>query len=677
MMAELLLEFLSEEIPARMQLKAADDLKTHMRTALTELALDFSDLQTYVTPRRLVCVVNGLATYTKEAREERRGPRVGAPEAAMTGFLKAAGVTQEQCVQKDDYWYATIIQQARETESLIPELVRGIIRGFSWLKSMRWPGAALPWVRPVRSILCLWGGKPVIFDVPEFGLTTSDRTYGHRFLAPQEYIVHSFEDYREKLDKAYVVLDHGERQQRIEAGLRDLAAQKNCVLELDKGLLIEVAGLTEYPQPMMGTINTEFMKLPKPVLSTSMRVHQKYFTFVEASGSIAPYFGFVANTVPIDSGKDMLRGYERVLRARLSDAAFFYDQDCGVALETLVPKLDKIIFHAKLGTLGQRIQRFIALVDSTEAKRAALLCKTDLVSSMVGEFPELQGVMGGIYAHVQGESVNVSQAIEAHYQPAGASDSCPEKPVAIELALVDKIDALVGFFGIGEIPTGSKDPFALRRAALGIIRIIRENNLRDYDLRAKLEAAQRLYQSQGVTFIKDFQVDQLIEFILERLSHALRAEGIRHDCIAAVIKADQRDENICSLADRAVNLNQFLASESGASLQAAFRRAQGILAKSDIDLSRHELIAGKLAEPAEKNLLSHLEALSHQAPILLQSGKYMDLMQLVSGLRPVVDDFFTLKINDDEESTRLNRFALLQQLIDQTRKIADFSRLEG
>lgn len=676
-MAELLLEFFSEEIPARMQLKAAEDLKSQMSTALRELAFDFSGLETCVTPRRLVCVVNGLATHTKESQEERRGPRVGAPEAAMAGFLKAAGVAQDQCVQKGDYWYATIIQKAKATESLIPALVRGIIRGFSWPKSMRWPGAALPWVRPVRSIICLFEGKPIVFDVPEFGLTTSNKTYGHRFLAPQELAVNSFTDYKEKLANAYVVLNHEERQKRIEDGLKSLAKQKNCALEPDKALLIEVAGLTEYPQAMMGIINAEFMRLPKPVLSTSMRVHQKYFTFVDASGNISPYFGFAANTIPTDGGKDMLRGYERVLRARLSDAAFFYDQDCKVPLETLVPKLDKIIFHAKLGTLGQRILRFMALADSAEAKRAALLCKADLVSSMVGEFPELQGVMGGIYARVQGESQTVSQAIEEHYQPVGASDSCPKNLVAIELALIDKVDVLVGFFGVGEVPTGSKDPFALRRAALGIIRIIRENNLKDYDLRAKLEAAQALYQQQGVALIKDFQITQVIDFIIDRLAHALRAEGIRHDCIAAVIETEQRDENICSLADRASSLNQFLESESGASLQAAFRRAQGILAKSEADLSNHELMSPKLTELAEKNLLSHLDDLSSQAPVLLQSGKYLDLMQLLSDLRPVVDDFFTLKINDDEESTRLNRFALLQRLVDQTRKVADFNKLEG
>lgn len=676
-MAELLLEFFSEEIPARMQLKAAEDLKAEINTALTGLALDFSELETYVTPRRLVCVVNGLAMQTKESQEERRGPRVGAPEAAMAGFLKAAGVTQDQCVQKGDYWYTTIIQKAQQTESLIPELVRSIIRGFSWPKSMRWPEATLPWVRPVRSMLCLLDGKPIVFDVPEFGIVTSNKTYGHRFLAPQELVIASFVDYREKLTKAYVVLDHKERQHRIEDGLKALTEQKGSMLEPDKALLTEVAGLTEYPKPMMGTINDEFMRLPKPVLSTSMRVHQKYFTFVDASGNIAPYFGFVANTIPTDGGKDMLRGYERVLRARLSDAAFFYDQDCRIALETLVPKLDKIIFHAKLGTLGQRIQRFMVLVDSPEAKRAALLCKADLVSSMVGEFPELQGIMGGIYARAQGELQAVSQAIEEHYQPVGASDSCPTNPVAIELALVDKIDVLVGFFGIGEVPTGSKDPFALRRAALGIIRIIRENNLKDYNLRAKLNAAKALYQQQGVAFVKDFQVNQVIDFIVERLAHTLRAEGVRHDCIAAVIEADQRDENICSLADRASSLSQFLESESGASLQAAFRRAQGILAKSEIDLSNHELMAPKLTELAEKNLLSHLDDLSSQAPVLLQSGKYLDLMQLLSDLRPVVDDFFALKINDNEESIRLNRFALLQRLIDQTRKVADFNKLEG
>ncbi|WP_032113045.1 glycine--tRNA ligase subunit beta [Candidatus Paracaedibacter symbiosus] len=676
-MAELLLELFSEEIPARMQLKAADELKAAMETAFKERALDFTSVQTFVTPRRLVCVVDGLARQTKKSTEERRGPRVNAPEAAMAGFLKSAGVTQDQCLQKGDYWYVIITQNAQATADLIPDLVRGIIRSFSWATSMRWPGATLTWVRPVRSLLCLLDGKTIFFDVPEFGITASNKTYGHRFLAPEELMVHSFTDYQEKLAKAYVVLDHVQRQHRIEEKLIALAQEKECVLEPDKELLQEVAGLTEYPKAMLGTINKEFMRLPKPVLSTSMRVHQKYFTFVDKAGNIAPYFGFAANTVPPDGGKDMLRGYERVLRARLSDAAFFYDQDCKSALGTLVPKLDKITFHAKLGTLGQRIQRFAALVDSAEAKRAAILCKADLVTSMVGEFPELQGIMGGIYARVQGETESIAQAIEEHYQPVGASDSFPQNTAAIELALADKMDALVGFFGIGERPTGSKDPFALRRAALGIIRIIRENHLKDYDLREKLNLAAMLYTQQNIVFAKGFQVDQVVDFILERLAHALRAAGIRHDCIAAVLEAEHRDENICSLAERAASLHQFLESESGTSLQAAFRRAQGILAKSEIDLSNHQIVALQLFDPAEKKLLSQLDQLAHQAPVLLQKGQYLELMQLLSELRPVVDDFFTLKINDDVETVRLNRFALLQQLIDQTRKVADFSKLEG
>ena len=539
-----------------------------------------------------------------------------------------------------------------------------------------WPGATLPWVRPVRSVLCLLNGKVNTFEIPEFGLTTNNKTYGHRFLAPEELTITSFSDYQEKLSQASVVLDHQERQQLILSKLTVLAKEKECQLESDPALLIEVSGLTEYPQSLMGTINPAFMPLPKSVLSTSMRIHQKYFTFINKDSNIAPYFGLVANTIPVDGGIEMMRGYERVLRARLSDAAFFYDQDCRIALETLVPKLDKIIFHAKLGTLGQRVKRFVVLSASVEAKRAALLCKADLVSSMVGEFPELQGVMGGIYARVQGETESVSQAIQEHYQPVGISDSCPTNKVAIELALIDKIDALVGFFGIGEIPTGSKDPFALRRAALGIIRIIRDNNLKDYNLREMLNQSASLYQQQEIIFNKEFHVDQIIDFIVERLAHTLRAEGVRHDCIAAVLKADQ-DENICSLADRALNLMHFMESNAGASLQAAFRRAQGILAKSDVDLSCHQLEISSLDDVMEKNLFLQLKQLSTQIPLLLSDGKYLELMQLLSELRPTVDDFFTLKINADSDLVRLNRFALLQRLIDQTRQIADFNKLEG
>ncbi len=675
-MSEFLLEFFSEEIPARMQLKAATDLKKLMEIAVTKEGLSFSDIKTFVTPRRLTCVVDGLAIQTVESVEERRGPRIDAPAAAMTGFLKSAAIPQDKCLQKDGYWYATIVQPVQQTETLIPSIVRGIIRDFSWAKSMRWPEATLPWVRPVRSVLCLLNGKVNAFEIPEFGLTTNNKTYGHRFLAPKELTVTSFADYQEKLSNAYVVLDHQERQQFIMTGLTALAKEKDCQLESDPALLIEVAGLTECPQPLMGAINSAFMHLPKSILSTSMRVHQKYFTFIDKDGNIAPYFGLVANTLSTDDGKEMLRGYERVLRARLSDAAFFYDQDCDIALETLVPKLNKIIFHAKLGTLGQRVERFIALATSVETKRAAMLCKADLVSSMVGEFPELQGVMGGIYTRVQGEVENVSQAIQEHYQPVGISDTCPTNKVAIELALIDKVDALVGFFGIGETPTGSKDPFALRRAALGIIRIIRENNLKDYHLREILTQAADRYQQQEVKFIKEFHIDQVIDFIVERLAHMLRAAGIRHDCISAVLEADQ-DENICSLADRALSLMHFMEGNAGASLQAAFRRAQGILAKSDVDLSSHQLEISSLNDVMEKNLFLQLEKLSVQTPELLNSGKYLELMQILADLRPTIDDFFTLKINADSEIDRLNRFALLQRLIDQTRQVADFSKLEG
>lgn len=676
-MAELLLELFSEEIPARMQLKAAQDLEKQMGVAFKEQGLDFSSIQTFVTPRRLACVINNLATATQESAEERRGPRVGAPEKAMLGFLRSVGVTQEECFEKDDYWYVAVTKKSRPTEELIPDIIRGVIRCFPWPTSMRWPGATLAWVRPVRSMICLFDGQIIKFDVPEFGVTTGNKTYGHRFLAPQEQTITSFADYQQKMADAYVVLSHQARQQCIEDGLRCLAEKEGCTLEMDKELLTEVAGLTEYPQPMSGTINSNFMHLPKPILSTSMRVHQKYFTFLDQAGNIAPYFGFVSNIIPMDGGKDMLRGYERVLRARLSDAAFFYEQDCKISLEMLIPKLDKITFHAKLGTLGQRVQRFIRLVESPEAKRAAALCKTDLVTFMVNEFPELQGIMGGIYARAQGEPESVSQAIEQHYQPVGASDFFPQSIAAIELALADKVDALVGFFGIGETPTGSKDPFALRRAALGIIRIIRENHMRDYELRKKLKFAVNLYSQQGITFNNDFAINQIMDFILERLAHALRASGIRHDCIAAVIEAEQHDENICSLADRAASLDKFLGSESGASLQAAFRRAQGILIKSDIDLSTNQLVASQLREPEEKNMLTYLNRLADQVPMLLQEGQYFNVMQILSDLRPIVDDFFTLKINDDVESVRLNRFVLLQYLIDQTRKIADFSKLEG
>ncbi|MBX3486478.1 MAG: glycine--tRNA ligase subunit beta [Candidatus Paracaedibacteraceae bacterium] len=670
---QFIFEILSEEIPARMQVKAAGDFKRAFEDKLAAAGLSFSSVETHITPRRLVACIHGIAPSTVATQEERRGPKVNAPEAALAGFLKSTGLTQDQLVEKDGYWYALIETTATATADILPNLCREIIRELSWPKSMRWYGAPQSWVRPVRGIMAVLNGQTLSFDVPEFGLTSTNTTSGHRFLSSGTFIVTDFSQYKAELLVRKVILNHQERQDSILKSLVEQGQAKGFILEQDDKLLEEVAGLSEFPQPILGTIDESFMHLPKGVLATSMRVHQKYFIFTDKAGLVASIFGLVANTIPSDDGVTMLRGYERVLKARLSDAKFFYEHDLKVALRDHLPRLDSIIFHSKLGTLGQRVQRLIKLVESSHAKRAAELCKSDLVTAMVGEFPELQGYMGGVYAVAQGQALDVGQAIEQHYQPAGPHDVCPSTPVAIELALAEKLDTLVGFFAIGEIPTGSKDPYALRRAALGILRLIRENNLIDLSLLPKISRAFGLYMDQGISIAAEFSPQQVFDFILERLSHALRAEGLRHDTIAAVISSSNCGDNICAIVERISALNTYLCSDAGVSLRATFKRAHGILPKEGTFVVHANLFN----EAVESKLHHELMTVSNQCQGYLERHDYANLMQVLANLKDPIDAFFDLKINDDNPEVRQNRLALLAMMIEQTSIIADFSKLEG
>lgn len=682
-MSEFLLELRSEEIPARMQLKASQDLAQALDQKLLGLGLSFQSIKTYVTPRRLAAVVQGLVESTKESSLERRGPKTSAPEAALQGFLKSAGVSLEQCVQRDGYWYVTTVVEAQQTKDLLPELIRSILREFSWAKSMRWAGASQMWVRPLRGVLALFDGKLLSFDLPEFTLTSTNSTLGHRFLGAQgSFEISNFDDYCRKLKDHHVILDHQERQKNIESTLKELGKAHGYHLENDEKLLEEVAGLVEFPQPLLGKIDEKFMSLPKSVLVTSMRVHQKYFTFVDDKGAMAPVFGTVANTIPSDGGKEMLRGYQRVLTARLSDAAFFYNQDLMIPSADQCKKLDSIIFHARLGSLGQRVERLKSLMTTKEAQRAAALCKSDLVSNMVGEFPELQGIMGENYALAQGESADVAQAIREHYQPQGPLDDCPKGAVSVELALAEKIDTLVGFFAIGEVPTGSKDPYALRRAALGIIRLIRENNLQDYSLKQQIARDLSFYLQQHAKLLADVDLDtvvgMVIQFIFDRLSHSLRHEGLRHDAITAVIDSVNCGEDILAIVERVKALDAYLDSDSGLALQAAFRRAYGILSKEKIVVSGSDAIDLSLfSEASENKLYAKLSMVAEQCQSLLDQRKFTELMGLLSDLRAPVDEFFELKINHDDPKIRFNRLALLRLFVQQSSLIADFSKLEG
>jgi len=712
-MAEFLLEIFSEEIPARMQLRAVEDLKKILGDDLNNRGLSFSHIDTYVTPRRFVAVVSDLIEATMGTREERRGPKVSAPENAIQGFLKSAGVTLEKCEQRDGYYYAQIETKPQQTYDILPEIVQSIFAKIVWPKSMFWAledgTQSQFWVRPVRSVLTVFGEKALSFKIPTLGITTSNKTQGHRFLKPDIMEVSSFTDYQTKLEKAFVILDHPTRQTLIWERLEALAHQKGFTIQPDDGLLQEVAGLVEYPVPLLGQIEPQFMSLPPAVLSTSMRVHQKYFTIMDKQGKIAPYFGVIANTKGADGGTKMIIGYERVLRARLSDAAFFFEQDVKVPLQDFAKKLSAIVFQEKLGTLDQKSVRLKALMTAQgvteEDTRAATLAKADLVTSMVGEFPELQGVMGEIYATAQGETPEIAAAIREHYQPQGPNDQCPTASLSVALALADKMDTLVGFFGIGEIPTGSKDPFALRRAALGIIRLVRENNLVDFSLEPLCDQAVKAYQTQGVIFKDDFRAESVLDFINDRLKVALRGEGIRHDGVTAVIDHEESsaliniDEfknssemvflekyikarwyNICSLSLRAKALQDFLETPDGLALSAAFRRVNGIM-EDEVERDQYfylEVNPEHFIEEQEKNLYYQLQKIIEKRNALLDAHNYTGWMAELATLRPVVDSFFnSIKVNHENEDIRANRLRLLGSLLIQMYFIGGLDKIEG
>lgn len=674
-MPELLIEIFSEEIPARMQSQAARDLQTLFLKAVEQRTISVGQVRTFVTPRRLVLVAQDLAEASTARIEERRGPKVGAPEGALQGFLKSMGTALEDCQQVDGYWYARKDIAAQDTQSLLGNIIEEILTAFSWPKSMRWPGSSLPWVRPIRHIMCIFKGKPLAIHIPSVGLQTQGYTVGHRFLAPQSLTVTSFADYQKQLEKAYVLLDSAQRQERIRHQLDALAQQEQLIWVQDPLLLEEVAGLIDYPFVLLGRIDTRFMHLPDIVLMTSMRIHQRYFAFKTPSGTLAPYFAVVANMLSTQ-GNEMLQGFERVLQARLSDANFFWEQDLRYPLETYTAKLNTIIFHAKLGTLAQKVERLQQLVTTTEAQRAAKLCKSDLLTHMVMEFPELQGHMGEIYAQAQGESVAVAEAIRAHYQPLGPNDICPGAPVSIELALADKVDTLLGFFGIQELPSGSRDPYALRRAALGVIRLIRENNLQDFDLQKLIEKAGALYKIQGVTFTHPNPLEAVYDFILERLVVALKAEGIRHDCVQAVITPQQRQQKtLWSMAARATALHTFLETDAGMALFTAARRCLRILEGTTVARVVDQAL---LQQTEEQKLYEVIEPLQNKLDSLLSEHKYEEAMQALSETRGPVDSFFeSITVNADDLALRQNRLSLLNMLASLFAQVADFSQLEG
>ncbi len=749
-MPDLLLELFSEEIPARMQAKAADDLRQMVTGGLVDAGLTYEGAKAFATPRRLALTVHGLTTRSPDLREERKGPRVDAPEGAIQGFLRSAGLSSRAEARvasdpkKGDFLVADIVRPGRPAEEIIAEVVPRVVRSFPWPKSMRWgarsapagaPGAAaeakgpesLRWVRPLQSILCTFGPEtedPVVVAFEVDGIASGNETRGHRFMAPQPVRVRRFEDYVASLERGRVVLDPARRRDIILTDARNLAFAAGLELVEDEGLLQEVAGLVEWPVVLMGRFDEDFLTVPDAVIRATIRANQKCFVVRDpATGRLANRFVLVANIEASDGGATIVAGNERVIRARLSDARFFFEGDLAVKLADRLPKLDAITFHEKLGTQGERVRRVAALAralapvvgaDPEKAERAARLAKADLVSGMVGEFPELQGHMGRVYAEAQGEDHEVAAAIEDHYRPQGPSDRVPSAAVSIAVALADKLDTLFCFWAIAEEPTGSKDPFALRRAALGVIRLVIENGVR-LSLLATAYAIQDRYRPLAVERTGEWRdaletaykrnlgsagmiagpspdldklgaeenywraVKSLLAFFADRLKVQLREAGARHDLVDAVFALGGQDD-LVSIVRRVEALGALLSTDDGANLLAGYRRAANILRAEEKKGTRvaERVDPALLALAEEKALATAVEAAAATARATVALEDFEGAMRALATLRGPVDAFFdTVLVNDPDEAVRANRLALLVSVREACHLVADFSRIEG
>ncbi|WP_114393658.1 glycine--tRNA ligase subunit beta [Oleisolibacter albus] len=708
-MAELFIELFMEEIPARMQVRAGEEFKRLVEDKLTGAGIHFARGEVHTTPRRIALAVQGLPTRQADVREERKGPRVGSPEQALQGFLKASGLASiDQAEQRDTgkgvFYFAVTEKPGGNTADALPALIDAAIRELPWPKSMRWGANQFRWVRPLHGIVALFDGKVVpgaltlrtaepapeasegntclAGEVTSVTLPYGDTTHGHRFLAPDAITVTSFDQYKTALRQAFVVLDREERKRLILDGAQKAATAQGFVLKDDPGLLDEVVGLVEWPVVLTGTIDDEFMDVPAEVLTTSMRTHQRYFALQTADGALAPRFVVVANRTTADGGKAVVAGNERVLRARLSDAKFFWDQDLATPLADRRAALGAITFHEKLGTMLQRVERIEALAveiarilgddaaTTDQVRTAARLCKADLVTGVVGEFPEVQGILGGYIARAQGQPDAVVTAIADHYKPLGPSDRLPADRVAVAVALADKIDTLVAFFGIDEKPTGSRDPFALRRAALGVIRLIVENGLRLtlLDVFAAAGAAPSVGQ-------------ELLAFFADRLKVALKEKGVRHDLIDAVFGLGGQDDLVL-LLKRVDALAGFVASEDGANLLTAYKRAANILRieekKDGVSYAEQAVDLRQMALPEEQSLLGALNDATAGIEPLLAAEDFAGAMRVLSALRVPVDAFFDkVTVNAPEADLRANRLRLLSRIRTTLNRVADFSRIEG
>jgi glycyl-tRNA synthetase beta chain len=750
-MPDLLLELFSEEIPARMQARAADDLRKAVTDRLVDAGLVYEGAKAFVTPRRLALAVHGLPARQPDVREEKKGPRVGAPENALAGFVKAAGLksigdAKVQPDKKGDFYVAVIEKPGRAAIEVIGEILPDVIKTFPWPKSMRWGAAskepgALTWVRPLHSIVATFGPETEEPDIVRFavgGIAAGNETRGHRFMAPKPFKVRRLDDYLHKLGHAKVVPDAERRRDIILAEAKQLAFAQGLELVEDEGLLTEVTGLVEWPVVLMGSFEESFLRIPEEVIRATIRNNQKCFVLRDtAHAKLVNKFILVANIEAQDGGQAIVAGNERVIRARLSDAKFFYETDLKTRLEDRLPKFKDIVFHEKLGTQWERIERIERLAaelaplvgaDVEKATRAAQLCKADLLTEMVGEFPELQGTMGKYYAEEQGEDEAVAHAIEDHYSPKGPDDLVPSDPVSVAVALADKIDTLVGFWVIDEKPTGSKDPYALRRAALGVIKLVLDNRLRLPVLtviRVPLADAyaathMRRYPSfvmtrafadvapisdhfrtayrdrivetaaHEMTLEREHAIEELRDiesslvaffaFFADRLKVQLREQGARHDLVDAVFALEGQDD-LWLVVQRVEALGKFLDSEDGKNLLAGYKRATNIVRIEEKKDNREYTGApdAKLYHlPEEKALAQAINILRGDAERAVAAEDFEGAMRAMAKLRPHVDAFFDkVTVNVDDQALRENRLKLLNEIRAATRAVADFSKIEG
>jgi glycyl-tRNA synthetase beta chain len=686
-MPDLLLELLSEEIPARMQARAAEDLQKMVTGRLVAAGLVYEGAKAFVTPRRLALSVHGVPARQPDIKDEKKGPRVGAPENAIAGFLKAAGLqsikqAEVQPDKKGDFYVAVIHKPGKPTLDVIAEMIPEVVRSFPWPKSMRWGSGRLSWVRPLHSIVATFGPEteePAVVPFDIDGIKGGDETRGHRFMAPGPIKVRHFEDYVAKLEKAKVVVDPARRADMIRADAKNLAFAQGYELVEDEGLLAEVAGLVEWPVTLMGTFDESFLSIPDEVIRATIRNNQKCFVLRDPqTAKLANKFILVANEEAGDGGQAIVAGNERVIRARLSDAKFFYETDLKSRLEDRLPKFEHIVFHEKLGTQAARIARIRALAgqlativdaDAAKAERAAELCKADLLTDVVGEFPELQGLMGRYYAEAQNEDEAVAHACEDHYKPKGPDDLVPAEPVSVAVALADKIDMLTGFWAIDEKPTGSKDPYALRRAALGAIRLVIDNKLR-LPLKGVFRKA-----------VKNFSAgDDLLSFFADRLKVQLREQGARHDLVDAVFSLPGQDD-LLMIVHRVEALGKFLDSDDGKNLLAGYKRATNII-RIEEKKDKREYIGApdskKYQLPEEKSLAKAIDVAKKEAAASVAREDFAAAMRAMAKLRPRVDEFFDkVTVNVDDKALRENRLKLLNEIREATRSVADFSKIEG